>query len=173
MRISPLVVVVIIAALVCVVGVAYLIMSGTLTPTQTVTLVNPEVDVSGFTIHEPKGYVYLVIGQDGVRLAGPEISSQVGIDLDNEGIMRVSQYGPSVYLVRVNSHLSYYVTISDFENEIGLARVELTKKGNTITSSFIFVATEDGIARNVTITAAVDEVNMGSSIPISVEARPP
>lgn len=158
-----------------------------LTREVTATITNLGVSTSGFTIYEPgerlsdsragdPSYVYLVIGQGGVRLAGPQISSPVGIYLESEQITKVGhgyfdEYWNEGYEVKVNPHLMYTVEIGDFEDEIDLALVELSKEGNTIKSSFIFVATSGGVAHDVTISAVVDGTKVGSSTPISIESR--
>ena len=65
-----------------------------------VTITDPAIDLSDFTVYEkeqklddPRAneptYVYLVTGQDAVRLAGPQVSSSVSIALENEAITKV------------------------------------------------------------------------------------
>ena len=163
-----------------------------LPPPETIAIVNPAVTFSGVSIYDPEEkvsdpragapeYVYLVSGLEAVRLIGPEISSSREVDiedvfyLDNEEIKLIGagEYSAEGYEVMANSHLSYGIAIDDFEYEIDLARVELAIEGGIIHCAFVFVAIGDGIARDVMITAVVDGNAIGTSPPISIEARSP
>ncbi|MBT3363484.1 MAG: hypothetical protein HN929_01095 [Chloroflexi bacterium] len=149
-----------------------------------VAVINLDVSLAGITIYEKDekinddragtpNYVYLVSEEEAVSLAGPDFSSTVGISPEDQLIQLVGDIGYRAegYTVTVNSRLSYEIDIADFEHEMALAKVELTKEGDIVRSSFVFVGMGNGVAKDVTITAVVDGVAEGSTIPISIEAR--
>ena len=123
---------------------------------------------------EPE-YVFLLAGRDAVRLPGPKVPEGVAPSLfvlEQPGVVE----DEDGFTVTVNRRLSYRVAIDDFENEISLARVELVKTGDVISSSFIFPGRAappygGGVAHGLTIAAVVDGVAGPGTIPVTVEAR--
>ena len=124
-----------------------------------------------------RGLIFLLKDKEGVRVIGPEISSSPQREFEVESIFyladqEISKYEGEEdgYIVRVNSYLTYDIAIDDFEDEVDLARVELSKEINSIKSNFIFLARTGGIVR-VKITAIVNEKGVASSGPIGIEVR--
>ena len=115
--------------------------------------------------------IFLVSGQEGIRITGPAISS--GPEIEIESIFytadeEIHKYGNEDYMVRVNPHLTYYVAIDDLSFE--LAHVELTKGAETIKSDFGFLATPQaaGTAR-VKVFAIVNGKAVASSGLLEIE----
>lgn len=121
-------------------------------------------------------YVYLIAGKEAVILKGPEISGEEYFMLEDQKIKTVTHgyfedYSTEGFEVTVNSNLRYTVSIDDYEGEIDLAEVRLGLKGNRITSDFIFIASESGVAHDVFITALIDGEEVGSKKARSIEVR--
>jgi hypothetical protein len=151
---------------------------------ETLLISNPNIDLDGFSVYLPEEkmgdcragdseYVFLVINEEAVVLNGPSISSDGTniedlFNLDGEGIVRT---GDSGFQIVVNERLGYIVSIDDFELEVDLARVELTKTDDGIQSQLTFVATGSGVAHDVTITAEVDESSLQATSPTTIESR--
>ena len=144
--------------------------------------------LTGFTVYEadarrndPRAgepsYVYLQAGVDAVRLPGPvvrDVTPSSLFVLENPGVVEDA----TGFTVTVNGRLGYRVAIDDFEDEISLARVELVRRGDVITSSFIFPGRAGepyggGVAHGLTIQAVVYGAAAGLPTgPVTVEARP-
>jgi hypothetical protein len=127
---------------------------------------------------ESPEYVFLIAGKEAVMLEGPEVKGEDYFFLENQQIRKVDRgyfedYRTAGFEVTVNTHLSYTVAIEYFEDEVGLAEVRLGAKGNTITSTFTFAASEsgDGVARGIIITAFIDGREVGSKEVRSIEVR--
>ena len=165
----------------------------TSTPTlpKTLTISNPSINLDQFTTYEPDErisdlraqddtYVYLVTKRDAVEVQGPAISIDQGIDLkalfhlDSESIV-ISNPGKDHadgFTVKVNSELSYSVAIDDFEYEVNLAQVNLKLYNGYLTSTFVFAATADGVAKNLLISDVIDDQIIEATLPLSIEAGP-
>jgi hypothetical protein len=129
----------------------------------------PEEITSDRAAQEPE-YMFLIAGKDAVKVAGPEINGSQYCVVDNQKIVK----NESGFSVTINSHVSYIIEIDDFEDEISLAEVQLSLQGNTTTlSNFIFAAAPDnnGVARNIRITALVDGIAVGSKDIGTIEVR--
>jgi hypothetical protein len=149
----------------------------------------PNLDLSRYTVYEPEQrtgdpsaespeYVFLIAGKEAVMLEGPEVKGEEYFFLENQQIRKVDHgyfedYRTAGFEVTVNTHLSYTVAIEYFEDEVGLAEVRLGAKGNTITSTFTFAASEsgDGVARGIIITAFIDGREVESKKVRSIEVR--
>ena len=151
------------------------------------TLVINHQPLTGFTVSEadarrkdPRAgepeYVYLQAGRDAVRLPGPavpDVGAPSLFTLESPGVVE----DKGGFTVTVNGRLGYRVAIDDFEQEISLARVELVRQGDVITSSFIFPGHAGapyggGVAHGLTIQAVVGGVAGAPTSPVTVEARP-
>lgn len=140
----------------------------------------PNLDLSRYTVYKPdqrtadpsaesSEYVFLVAGKEAVMLEGPEVKGEEYFFLENQQIREVDDG----FEVTANTHLRYTVTVQRFTDEVGLAEVRLGAKGNTITSTFTFAASEsgDGVARGIIITAFIDGREVGSKEVRSIEVR--
>jgi hypothetical protein len=127
---------------------------------------------------EEGSYVYLVIGDDAVRLPGPTITvdSSIAGNIFGDGSAtaswQVTDETHAGLTVVVADVLTYNFTIDDFENEISPVRVELYRLGNEIQSQFIFAADGDaGIAHQASIRATLSNVTTEPTGPWTIEAR--
>jgi hypothetical protein len=140
----------------------------------------PNLDLSRYTVYEPDQrtgdpsaqspeYVFLIAGKEAVMLEGPEVKGGEYFFLENQQIREVDRG----FEVTANNHLGYTVAIQDFNGDVGLAEVRLGAKGNTITSTFTFAASEsgDGVAQGIIITAYIDGREVGSKEVRSIEVR--
>lgn len=121
-------------------------------------------------------YVYIVAGSEAVVIPGPDVPSAPGLFvLKNPSIAVVGQRDTSAdgYLVVVNDQLSYRVSISDFESEVALARVELCEVNHAIESRLVFRGNPEasGVAFDITVTAAVGSTLSPPTTPVTVEVR--
>ena len=149
----------------------------------------PNLDLSRYTVCEPdertadpsaqsSEYVFLIAGKEAVMLEGPEVKGEEYFFLENQQIRKVDRgyfedYGTAGFEVTVNTHLGYTVAIQDFKGDVDLAEVRLGARGNTITSTFTFAASEsgDGVAQDIIITAFIDGREVGSKEVRSIEVR--
>jgi len=143
-------------------------------------LIIPNLDLSPYTIYEPDervsdasaqspDYVFLVAGKEAVMMEGPEVKGEEFFFLEDQQVLK-DGHG---FEVTANPHLRYTVSIDDFEDEVDLAEVRLGAKGNAITSTFTFAASEsgDGVAHDITITAFLDGREVGRKKARSIEVR--
>lgn len=167
-------------------GTATLVISDAGTDLQSFNVLDPNDTIGRDSEADELGYVYLYIDQDAVRVVGPWLSAEEGVDaedlfmlggslfiLENESIAidNARDYWADGFVVTVNSHLTYSVSSDDFEYEIALAQVQLTKGGDTIRSEFIFAAIGDGVAHDIVISALVDGAVIRSTDPVTIESR--
>lgn len=120
-----------------------------------------------------------------VKLPGPEIIPSSGTAVGGLFVLsneQINEFGIHIhsggdrhwdgYNVIVNSHLIYNIIGSDYEGEICLARVDLTRDGDKIKSSFIFVALPEGSGTvAITIKAIVDGNVIGMSSPVAIRVN--
>jgi hypothetical protein len=122
---------------------------------------------------EPE-YIYLVESCEGVMVPGPSLAGSE-IDqlfvLDGASIAEQAGEPNQVYRVSVNSRLAYNVLIEDYEGEIALSRVELTKSEDDIDSTFYFAAVGDGVAHDAMACVVLDGEKGDSSDPVTIESR--
>ena len=132
------------------------------------TMYNPEDITSDRAAQEPE-YMFLIAGKDAVKVDGPEINGSQYCVVDNKEIVK-NELG---FSVKVNSHVSYGITIDDFEDVIDLAEVCLNLDGEITKSSFIFTASPagDGAAHNIKITAFVDDIAVETKDIGTIEVR--
>ena len=148
---------------------------------------DPAVSLDGYKTYSPAQkqnnpaagepfYVYLAAGSEGVVIPGPEVPSGAApFVLASPSIALVGQRETSAdgYNVTVNPQFHYAVSISDFEYEVSLARVELCENGGVIRSQFVFLGNPgaSGVAHDIAITAAAGSTMAGPTAPVTVEVR--
>jgi hypothetical protein len=151
------------------------------------TITNPDVSLEGFTIHQPEDrmsdpragepeYVYLVADEDAVEMDGPTITQDDGLDVQSLFIVddpRIvdTMIRETPFEIILNDQLLYRVVIDDFEDEIDLAKVDLTLMDGEVRSEFVFVGVGRGVAHDVTICAVVEDEIIRCSEPLSIESR--
>ncbi len=114
-------------------------------------------------------YIYLLAGEEAVRIDGPVLQGEEFFVLENPGVHQTD----NGFEVIANSHVSYSVCIDDFEEEIELSEVHMCLEGDTIESAFIFAAAPsgDGVAHNISVKAAIDGIVVDQKNAGSIEVR--
>ncbi len=149
-------------------------------------------ELEGFSVYMPEekrgdpragdpDYVYLIIGQEAVKLTGPTLGDLAVSEIEGlfefrepmiESLSNMS--GESGFVVVVNERLSYMFSIGDFEDEgsvIGEGSINLVD--GELRSEFVFAANgSPGVAHDITITAQIDGNPVGiPTLPVTVETR--
>lgn len=137
--------------------------------------------LSGLTIFDqdsaPRrdGYIFLHDGE-AVRLPGRPLDDARDLFYLSGEAIRVldsAQYTASGFEVVANGSLKYLISIHDFEFEVKLPRVELTLSGDSIRSTFFFVADprHPGVAHSIVIHTCLDGTPVDSTAPEWIEVR--
>ena len=155
----------------------------------TLTIVSA-TSTAGYIVHRPgdltsdpraqsPSYLYLALGVDAVGLVGPAFTAFSAADLSAllafdhptaVGYATSPGFGEGIRFT-VNGRLHFDLDIDDFEDEVALGWVELTRVGATVQTLFVLLGQGDGVAHNVRNTIYIDGAPGCTTSGVTIEVR--